>query len=212
MSDETATLIEESTLRFEWVDPNDIRENEWNWRKHSSTQKKLMKEIYAQVGDAGAAVVNERVEDKGWEPHQVGLVFVDGHLRRDVKIKDKSKMPVLIGQWTPEEEKIILSTHDTISLKADIDGDKFKLVLEEMGDGNSQTLEFKSFLGELEGIAGDNATTPNFGSVLKPGTAVASKVQFQLSVIVDTEGERDNLKTWLIEKGFTPKVEAKRFK
>lgn len=97
-------------LRLEYMDPEQLRENPLNWRTHPKEQKEHLKESLDRVGWAGCILYNERTKR-----------IIDGHLRRNEAIERNEKAPVLIGQWTEAEEKLILASFDPITNMAGID-------------------------------------------------------------------------------------------
>lgn len=106
-------------LRLEYRKASELSENPQNWRKHSIRQKKALKAILNEVGWAGAVLYNERTGR-----------LIDGHLRKELAEDDE--IPVLIGDWTEEEEQKILATFDPIGSMALTDHEKLSDLIEGM--------------------------------------------------------------------------------
>ena len=100
-------------LRLEWWDAKDLQDNPHNWRRHPPAQEAALRQLLAEVGWAGAALYNERTKR-----------LIDGHLRKRV-LRKGEKIPVLVGNWTAEQELKILLALDPIASMAS--GDKVAL-------------------------------------------------------------------------------------
>jgi hypothetical protein len=98
-------------LRLVWVRPSELRENPLNWRSHTNRQRQTYSALKSQVGWAGAALLNERT----------GRI-IDGHMRKQEAEKDgDALMPVLVGNWSEDQEKLILASLDPITAMAQTD-------------------------------------------------------------------------------------------
>jgi len=109
----------QTNLRLEYLDPVELRENPFNYRTHPANQTKALSDVISEVGWAGALLYNEKTQR-----------LVDGHCR--LKIAAGEKVPVLIGSWTEEQEKLILATLDPISAMAGTDQGKLDELLSEI--------------------------------------------------------------------------------
>jgi hypothetical protein len=96
---------QEPPLRLEWRDPAELEDNPANWRKHPEQQLAAFKDLIAEVGFVVPMLYNEKT-------HRL----IDGHGRKQVTAGQK--VPVLIGKWTPAQEKKILATLDSIGTMA----------------------------------------------------------------------------------------------
>lgn len=76
-----------------------------------------MKSIMTQVGWAGAILFNERT----------GRI-IDGHMRQELSDPDQL-VPVLVGDWSEEQEQLILMSHDPIASLAEIEANQLKQLL-----------------------------------------------------------------------------------
>lgn len=132
-----------NNLRLEYLDPSELDDNPSNWRQHPDKQITDLTDIIAEVGWAGALLYNE----------QTGRL-IDGHCRK--RIAD-GKVPVLIGSWTEEQERIILATFDPISAMAEANTEKLE---ELLGELESSTAAMQDVLA---GVALDYGITPDDG-------------------------------------------------
>jgi hypothetical protein len=106
-----ATNGEAPALRLEWRDPAELAENPRNWRRHPDAQLAVLSGVLAEVGWAGACLYNERTGR-----------LIDGHARRKVALEQGSaKVPVLVGDWSEEQERKILATLDPLAAMATAD-------------------------------------------------------------------------------------------
>lgn len=106
-------------LRLEYRDPADLTANKRNYRKHPTKQTDSLRDVIAEVGWAGALLYNEATGN-----------LIDGHARKE--LFEGQQVPVLVGSWTEEQEKLILATLDPIAALADIDGEEFSRLISEV--------------------------------------------------------------------------------
>lgn len=97
-------------LRLEYRDPATLAANPANWRRHPPAQAAALKAALGEVGWAGALLYNETTGR-----------LIDGHLRQTVASGEQ--VPVLVGSWTEEQERLILATLDPLAAMAQADGD-----------------------------------------------------------------------------------------
>lgn len=132
--------VEAPPLRLEYRTPQELNENPRNWRTHPPEQVSALTDTIASVGWAGAILLNERTG-----------MMVDGHARKKVAIERGDKtVPVLIGNWTEEQERLILATFDPIAAMAAKDADAFDAILRELG---SQTESIQDLLNDVGCVA-----------------------------------------------------------
>jgi hypothetical protein len=125
-------------LRLEWRKPDELAENPRNWRTHPEGQEGALVGVLSEVGWAGACLYNEATGR-----------LIDGHLRRKVASKQHSdSVPVLVGSWTEEQEKLILATLDPIAAMAEASAETLEELLGDVKT-NSEAVE-----AMLEGLAG----------------------------------------------------------
>src|SRR5947209_12498326 len=92
----------EGAPKLYWIDPNSITPNADNWRIHTEEQRTLVSDLIKGLGWADVTLFNRRTGE-----------FVNGHLRRDVAIKEGIRsIPVLVGDWSPEEQATIHASLD----------------------------------------------------------------------------------------------------
>ena len=96
-------------LRLEWLDPASLGDNPQNWRRHSPIQNAALRDALKEVGWAGALLYNSRTK-----------TLIDGHLRKKVAV---GPVPVLVGDWSEDDERKILATLDPIGAMAQADTD-----------------------------------------------------------------------------------------
>ncbi len=124
------------TLRLEWRDPAELAENPANWRRHPDAQVAALTDVISEVGWAGACLFNERTQR-----------LIDGHARRKVAVaQGTKKVPVLIGNWTDEQERKILATLDPLAAMAETDAAALAKLL---GDVATQSVAVQEMLDWL---------------------------------------------------------------
>lgn len=134
-------------LRLEYRDPAEIKANPSNWRKHPESQAKALQDVIAEVGWAGALLLNERTGR-----------LIDGHLRKD--IANGGKVPVLIGSWTEAEEKKILATLDPIAAMAQADKNALEKLLAGVQTDSAAIQGMLESLAKESGINGKPVEDP----------------------------------------------------
>jgi ParB-like chromosome segregation protein Spo0J len=129
-------------LRLEWRSPAELAENPRNWRTHPDTQLAALADIIAEVGWAGACLYNERTKR-----------LMDGHLRKRIGIaQGTDKIPVLVGNWSEEQELKILATLDPIGALAEADAAKLETLLREVSTGSAALQQLLADLAVDAGI------------------------------------------------------------
>ena len=143
MSKRTSTSQALPPLRLEWRSPAELAENPRNWRTHPDTQLAALADVIAEVGWAGACLYNERTQR-----------LIDGHLRKSIgTAQGIDKIPVLVGNWSEEQELRILTTLDPIGALAQADSAKLETLLREVSTGS----------GALEQLLADLAVDAGIG-------------------------------------------------
>lgn len=129
-------VIVPKPLRLEWVDPSTLTENPANWRTHPEQQTEALGATLDAVGWAGACLFNERTGR-----------LIDGHARRNLAIvRKEGEVPVLIGSWTEDEERLILATLDPLASMAAVDETALKDLLDSI---HTQDEVLNAMLDEL---------------------------------------------------------------
>jgi hypothetical protein len=86
------------------VDPKTLEGNPLNWKKHPHRQRQAITASIDVNGWAGALLYNETTGR-----------LIDGHCRREEALKEGlTAVPVLIGNWTEDQERHLLATLDPI--------------------------------------------------------------------------------------------------
>jgi hypothetical protein len=96
-------------LTLEWRTAEELQDNPANWRRHPETQLGALSAMIGEVGWAGACLFNKTTGR-----------LIDGHARKKIA-KPGEKLPVLVGEWTEEQEKKILLTLDPLAGMAEVD-------------------------------------------------------------------------------------------
>jgi hypothetical protein len=108
----------DSELQLKWLQPDEVQDNPLNWREHPEYQTAALDDlIFGEdgVGWAGVGLVNDRREEDGWMSEEAVPTLIDGHDRKKVAAERGEAMPVLIGSWSPDDERKILLTLDPIA-------------------------------------------------------------------------------------------------
>src|SRR5262245_10304908 len=144
-------------LRLEWRSPAELAENPNNWRTHPATQLAALSDVIAEVGWTGACLFNERTQR-----------LIDGHLRKKIGIvQGTEKIPVLIGNWTEEQEAKILATLDPIGAMAQADSAKLESLLREVSTGSDALQQLLADLALDAGIV-----SPPVSAASDPGPPI----------------------------------------
>jgi hypothetical protein len=140
-------------LRLEWRTPSELADNPDNWRTHPTAQTDGLAAVIGEVGWAGAALYNSRTKR-----------LIDGHARKNLpaSLLVDGKIPVLVGDWSEEQEKTILLTLDPLAALAEADTEILgKLLLHSQNEDEAvQAL--------LDGLAEENGIDV-FDASLPPG-------------------------------------------
>lgn len=109
-------------LKLVYAKASSITGNPENWRTHPDGQLAALSEAIndESIGFAGALLYNEKTKR-----------LIDGHARLEITDGDEF-LPVLVGSWTPEAERKILLTLDTITNGAGIDPDALRTLLDSV--------------------------------------------------------------------------------
>ena len=114
-------MTNSNELIFKYMYPSELQDNPDNWRVHPEEQTAALDALIfgeGGVGWAGAALVNNRTIENGWLEEEAVPTLIDGHDRKAVAAQNEQPIPVLIGEWSPEDEATILATLDPIGTLA----------------------------------------------------------------------------------------------
>lgn len=115
---------------MKFMDPKELKANARNWRTHPQRQRQAFQATLKANGWAGAALLNEVTGN-----------LIDGHMRTAEAIKRGDvSIPVLIGSWTPDQEKQLLATLDPLGSMAGTNASALSSLTEELAR-SSQVLE-----------------------------------------------------------------------
>lgn len=143
---------DQPALRLEYWEPEKLNDHPLNWKRHPESQTKPLRELIDGVGWAGAVLVNEATGK-----------MLDGHARKKIT-RPGEKVPVLIGSWTEEQERLILATLDPIGALAQKDSSALTSLLQSM-EAESEALDL--VLEELR--AGAELEVTILGQLNVPG-------------------------------------------
>ncbi len=103
--------LKELPLRLEYLNPAELARHPLNPKFHPVEQLDTLDEFMGDVGWAGALLWNERTR-----------TLLDGHGRLDLLLKKGAALaPVLVGNWTDEQERKILAFLDSSGWMAKVD-------------------------------------------------------------------------------------------
>ena len=176
-------------LRLEWRSPAELADNPRNWRTHPETQLTALSDIIAEVGWAGACLFNERTQR-----------LLDGHARKGIGIaRGTDKIPVLIGNWSEEQECKILATLDPIGALAEADSAKLEALLREVSTGSDALQQMLADLARDAGIV-----PPEVNIAADPGPQIDRAAELQQKWRTATG------QLWLIPSKSAPAVKVVR--
>jgi len=140
---QAAESAQDMPLRLEWRTPQELADNPANWRTHPTEQINALTGVLAEVGWAGACLYNSRTNR-----------LIDGHARKKVALEQGTdKIPVLVGNWTEEQEKTILATLDPLASMAQADSEALGKLLAQIETDNEAIRAMLDDLGRENGVA-----------------------------------------------------------
>lgn len=127
-------------LRLEWIEPEQLTEHPENWKTHPDPQVEGLESVIGQVGWAGALLYNETTGR-----------LLDGHARKklDPNLLVNGKVPVLVGSWEEDDERLILATLDPLGSMAQENEESLQTLLGKL------EVESESLQGLLERLSGE---------------------------------------------------------
>jgi ParB-like chromosome segregation protein Spo0J len=168
-------FMENSPLRLEWRSPAELAENPRNWRTHPDAQVAALTDVIAEVGWAGACLFNERTQR-----------LIDGHARQKVALlQGADKVPVLVGDWSEEQEAKILATLDPLAAMAEADAGKLDELLREIETGSEAVAKMLEELAEANELLAKSAVPPPVDSSPQLSEAMEYKI------VIDCSGEAE---------------------
>lgn len=127
-----------------WVDPHSIKPNYANWRIHPDDQKTLVGDAIddPEIRWAGVCLYNKRTKE-----------FIDGHLRREHALsKGIDRIPVLVGDWSPEKQAAIHASLDISTGMARPDIPKLLALAQKASPPTERAGEILRRLAEKQGV------------------------------------------------------------
>jgi hypothetical protein len=117
-----AGLLESVVLRLDWMDPADLAAHPENVREHGDEQMAALAESIDAAGWAKPLIFNESTGR-----------LVDGHARlRHALAQGLASVPVNVGRWTEDQERLLLASLDAIGAQARIDPRRFAELREKL--------------------------------------------------------------------------------
>jgi len=110
---------------LEWLPADQLSDHPNNWRSHPPRQVRGLRASLEANGWAGVVLVNEAGGQRR---------IIDGHARKQVALEMARKtgsnlVPCLIGSWTPQQERSLLTTLDPLTAEAELDVAKLNELL-----------------------------------------------------------------------------------
>jgi hypothetical protein len=121
-----------------YVKASDLIPNPWNFRGHPEKQREVLREVFGEIGVAGAVIAREVEKGK--------YLLIDGHLRREEL--GSQEVPVLVTDLSEDEAKMLLAVYDAVSDLAEIEKDQFGKLAKEIKVKGKATASLFSELGE----------------------------------------------------------------
>lgn len=114
--------VSKPPLELVYAEAGSLDANPHNWRKHPAQQISALQDVLNDkgVGWAGACLFNKRTGR-----------LVDGHARKEA-VDPKTPVPVLVGDWSEEDERKILLTLDPLAGMAEPDAQSLEMLMKEV--------------------------------------------------------------------------------
>lgn len=116
---ESIQFTEGEQLRMVYVSASQLAAHPSNWRLHPESQRAALAEVIDKVGFTTPPLFNLTTGR-----------LLDGHLRKEWA--GDRVIPVVVGRWTEEQERMILATHDPITAMAKTDAAKLTQLMADM--------------------------------------------------------------------------------
>lgn len=178
----------EPSLKLIWMSPQELAENPANWRLHPETQLSALSDVISEVGWAGACLYNA-----------VTRRLIDGHARRKVALEQGcERVPVLVGEWSEEQERKILATLDPLAAMAEADSEKLRELLAGI---ETESDALQAMMDELAKGAGLELEEPS-GNTSEPELSTT----YELVISCSGEAQQRELYERLTAEGLTCRV------
>lgn len=127
-------------LRLEYLDPRTLTANPANWRVHPDDQRRTAAALLSEVGWADTALFNLTTKR-----------LIDGHMRVQLAAeKGEAAVPVLVGEWSEEQERKILASLDSLGMMASADAPAFTALIEGI---TTESEDIRSLLDSVKAAA-----------------------------------------------------------
>jgi len=134
----------------------DIENHEANFRLHPIGQREAFDATVEKIGFFGYQDVYETPEGK--------LKLIDGQLRKEhliAKYGEDAEIEVNVTDFSPEEARIALATHDPLSALAESDAGILEGLLQSIGEQDGALKELLDVLALDESISDSKQTSPD---------------------------------------------------
>lgn len=188
-----------------WVRKQDLieRKNPRNWRRHPRRQVDALESSLRSNGWAGALLYN-----------LVTGRIIDGHARSEVdlqRVELPDWVPVLVGEWTEDQEKAILLTLDPIAAMAEENAEalkeladevahKLQVALDELADKDPESPKIEVLEGVsslIEGLQDDAVVLSGKGDPRMDNLAVGYKESSTEEMMDDQEINRQEQRRYV---------------
>lgn len=156
---------------YEEVSLETILFNPMNWRIHPERQQTRLNDLLDKVGWANAVVINKQTGN-----------LIDGHLRCQLAARrGEVTVPALFVNVSPDEEKLLLASMDSIGATAAVDKGKYMELIRDL----TQTFEEQTaYLTDL--------TYDAYGFDIQPMLEVADFDAFLAELADQVKAEKED--------------------
>ena len=183
-------------LRLEWRAPEELAEHPENWKHHPEAQVEGLEAVISEVGWAGALLLNERTGR-----------LLDGHARKKLnpELLVDGKVPVLVGSWSDDQERMILATLDPLASMAEQNESALQELLGQLETEEPALQKLLADLAESVPDLEDLAGSDEKGGM--PGAPDFDyEEQFGVIVVCQDQAEQKATYEKLVAEGYTCKV------
>lgn len=165
--------------RFEWIDPAELSANPENPKFHPPEQLETIGDLFSEVGWAGVLLYNERTKK-----------LLDGHGRKEL-LAGSGPAPVMIGDWSPAEERKIVAYLDATGYMAKMDArllEQLRLADDLLTD-NSRFADLFSAMKDAAELFDTPASAPTMAPGVEEGaggSAAARPLQTKRPAAAET--------------------------
>lgn len=180
-------------LELRMVAAGELKDHPENWRVHPGSQVDAFEAVVREVGFVGYVVWNKRT----------GHVL-DGHMRKNAVGPD-CLVPVICGDWTEDQERLVLATFNPLGELAGLDVAKGEALLARVASGDAAVQALlegldhdieRALARSRRGAAGDEREQDDGGAQGEgdgAGAGKAKEVQEVHRVMIRCEDELDQL-------------------